>query len=290
MSQENPHEYNLKSKRASHIIPASLREQHKPSSLYGPGSGRCQKPDGGRSCSGWGLTLSSVKGWSPCLAQVCRARGQSPALLGPAWVLRTNLSLDPTPSETPSTVPALPHGVSAGCTWPVLVASGCPPAPCATAPVQSPACSTHSSCIAAVTNASEHRASEPRPPPMKPSRPHWAGGMRRVVMTGNPTQQLSWRDEENHEQGCERGHVSHHAASLHRRQGFPNRDLAPSLCNIHPRLRKQPSPDAERCTGGHGSSSGSGTKLPAFESLLCHSVGVALGTLRILSVLQSSHL
>lgn len=27
-------------------------------------------------------------------------------------------------------------------------------------------------------------------------------------MTGNPTQQLSRRDEENHEQGCERGHVT----------------------------------------------------------------------------------
>lgn len=112
---------------------------------------------------------------------------------------------------------------------------------------------------------------------MKLSRPHWAGGMRRVVMTGNPTQQLSRRNEDNHEQGCERGHVSHHAAFLHRRQGFPNRDLAPSLHNIHPRLGKQPSPDAERCTGGHGSSSGSGTKPPAFESLLWHSVGHGLG-------------
>lgn len=50
--QEDPCKYNLKAKLESCFIPASLRE-HKSSSLYGPHEGRCQRPWGGQSCSGW---------------------------------------------------------------------------------------------------------------------------------------------------------------------------------------------------------------------------------------------
>lgn len=179
----------MKSKRASRIIPASLREQHEPPSLHGPGTGRCQKPGGGRSRSGWGLTLSPVKGWSPCLAQACRARDQSPAPLGPAWVLRTSLSLDPIPSETRGSVPALPRGVSARH---ALLPRATPPAqPPTPAPLRR-------SCTTAVTNASEHRASEPCPPaPQEIYLPN-PGGSREGSGDRVP-QQLSRREEENYE-------------------------------------------------------------------------------------------
>lgn len=91
----------------------------------------------------------------------------------------SSLSVDPIPSETPGTVPALPRGVSAG--------RALLPPPRATPPVQPPPGPPHSSHTAAVTNASEHRASEPYPPPAtKSTRPAWAGRMRRVG-TGYPS-------------------------------------------------------------------------------------------------------